>query len=158
MAAPMVFESFCKLVILFKFMSDEEISNVRTTRITKIWTYFIKITSYHDTTVSITVVLAILTFKIVARNCQTLAHIRLVLSLIAFLSSNLYLIAFSISHIKFVFNKWQMSSWDGSILLKLFLRYDSCIRRPIQFTVNHVWKVNCENHHGWFISDFKVYT
>ena len=86
-------------------MSDGAISNVRTTRITKIWTYIIQITSYHDTTVSITVVFAILTFEIVARNCQTLAHIRLVLSLFWFF------------HIKFVFKKWQMSSWDGSILL-----------------------------------------
>ena len=62
----MLFESFCKLVILFEFMSDGAISNVRTTRITKKWTYIIQITSYHDTTVSITVVFAKLTFEIVA--------------------------------------------------------------------------------------------
>jgi t-SNARE complex subunit (syntaxin) len=46
-------------------LSDGAISNIRTTRITKIWTYIIQITSYDDTTVSRTVVFAILTFVIV---------------------------------------------------------------------------------------------
>ena len=76
MAGPMVFESFFKLVIFFEFMSDGAISNVRTTRITKIWSYVIQITSYHDTTVQLYSLY--ITFEIVARNCQTLAYIRLV--------------------------------------------------------------------------------
>ena len=49
-------------------MSDGAISNVRTTRITKIWTYIIQITSHDSTTVSRTVVFAILTFVIVVND------------------------------------------------------------------------------------------
>ena len=46
-------------------MSDGAISNVRTTRITKIWTFVIQIMSYDRKTESRTVVFAILTFVIV---------------------------------------------------------------------------------------------
>ena len=56
---------------------SERISNVKTPRIAKILTYIIEITSYDGPTVSRKFILAILTFIIVVRNCQTLPHIRL---------------------------------------------------------------------------------